>query len=355
MGSPLFVCMFCVQTYGKKKRKYHYITILRDPVSRFISEWKHVQRGATWKTSALKCNGREATLEEVPFCYDSEDWQEVSLQEFMDCPHNLAFNRQTRMLANLTTVHCYNTSALTPARRAALLLVSAKRNLQQMSFFGLVEFQTDSQFLFEHSLHMRFQHDFVQLNRTHSSRENLTVSVLNRIAQLNSLDIELYQFAKDLFLQRMQHAQKEAGIPVSEHLERLIGQQAVNQEEMPEGGYPVPGEETPENGNETKIDGGGVLKNRANKLTENIVRDKLLGSSMSQNMAARLAEGGGGSRRNLRSRKTDEKTRRKESGSDHGDSRDPAQRSDGLISRQLLDKASRKKGKWLRNRSIWSR
>lgn len=33
------------------ERRYFYITILRNPVLRFLSEWRHVQRGATWKSS----------------------------------------------------------------------------------------------------------------------------------------------------------------------------------------------------------------------------------------------------------------------------------------------------------------
>lgn len=36
---------------GSIQRRYFYITILRNPVLRFLSEWRHVQRGATWKSS----------------------------------------------------------------------------------------------------------------------------------------------------------------------------------------------------------------------------------------------------------------------------------------------------------------
>jgi len=43
--------------------------VLRDPVQRYLSEWKHVQRGSTWITAKLMCNGRQATLHEVPFCF----------------------------------------------------------------------------------------------------------------------------------------------------------------------------------------------------------------------------------------------------------------------------------------------
>jgi len=35
---------------GRRPRKYYYLTNLRDPVQRFLSEWRHVQRNATWKS-----------------------------------------------------------------------------------------------------------------------------------------------------------------------------------------------------------------------------------------------------------------------------------------------------------------
>jgi hypothetical protein len=43
--------------------------MLRDPIQRYLSEWKQVQRGGTWLSTKLKCNGRQATLAEVPFCF----------------------------------------------------------------------------------------------------------------------------------------------------------------------------------------------------------------------------------------------------------------------------------------------
>ena len=49
--------------------RYLYITVLRDPVERFLSEWKHVKRGGTWRTALLMCNHKSATLDEVPFCF----------------------------------------------------------------------------------------------------------------------------------------------------------------------------------------------------------------------------------------------------------------------------------------------
>lgn len=49
--------------------RYFYVTMLRDPIQRYLSEWKQVQRGGTWMSTKLKCNGRQATLLEVPFCF----------------------------------------------------------------------------------------------------------------------------------------------------------------------------------------------------------------------------------------------------------------------------------------------
>lgn len=70
-----------------------------------------------------------------------ETWINVSLDEFTSCPTNLASNRQTRMLADLALVGCYNRSAMSPTERDRVMLASAKRNLAAMSYFGLTEHQ----------------------------------------------------------------------------------------------------------------------------------------------------------------------------------------------------------------------
>lgn len=85
-------------------RKFYYITLLRDPVSRYLSEWRHVQRGATWKTSLHMCDGRTPTPEELPSCYEGSDWSGCTLQQFMDCPYNLANNRQVQRNKSNTTM-----------------------------------------------------------------------------------------------------------------------------------------------------------------------------------------------------------------------------------------------------------
>ncbi|XP_024919236.1 heparan-sulfate 6-O-sulfotransferase 2 isoform X2 [Cynoglossus semilaevis] len=191
------------------RRNYYYITILREPVLRYLSEWRHVQRGATWKASLHVCDGRSPTLSELPSCYSGDDWSGCSLQEFIDCPYNLANNRQTRMLADLSLVGCYNVSAMSEEERWALLLQSAKRNLRHMAFFGLTEYQRKTQYLFERTFNLEFIAPFTQLNGTRASSVDIPADKQHRIRELNRWDVELYEYARDLFLQRFQVARQQ--------------------------------------------------------------------------------------------------------------------------------------------------
>ncbi|KAM8954045.1 heparan-sulfate 6-O-sulfotransferase 2 isoform 1-T1 [Pelodytes ibericus] len=186
------------------RRNFYYITILRDPVSRYLSEWRHVQRGATWKASLHVCDGRSPTSDELPSCYAGDDWSGCSLTEFMDCPYNLANNRQVRMLSDLSLVGCYNLSVMPEDQRNKVLLDSAKENLKRMAFFGLTEFQRKTQYLFEKTFNMNFISPFTQFNSTRASSVEIDDQTQKRIETLNFLDMELYEYAKDLFLQRYQ-------------------------------------------------------------------------------------------------------------------------------------------------------
>ncbi|XP_043999626.1 heparan-sulfate 6-O-sulfotransferase 1-A [Gambusia affinis] len=160
----------------KNQRKFYYITLLRDPVSRYLSEWRHVQRGATWKTSLHMCDGRTPTPEELPSCYEGSDWSGCTLQQFMDCPYNLANNRQVRMLADLSLVGCYNMSTVPSCFQSNRLSTPT----------GVVSF-----------CDLALNGDLVS-----------PVQV-QRIEELNELDMELYDYAKDLFQQRYQYTRQQ--------------------------------------------------------------------------------------------------------------------------------------------------
>lgn len=193
----------------KSKRNFYYITMLRDPVSRYLSEWKHVQRGATWKTALHMCDGHPATQDELPACYSGEDWTGVSLADFMNCPSNLANNRQVRMLADLSLVGCYNMTSMSELERGHVLLASAKANLGNMAFYGLTEFQRKTQYLFERTFGLRFIRAFTQINTTRAASVGISEKVRWRIEGLNALDMELYEYAKELFLRRYQYQRQQ--------------------------------------------------------------------------------------------------------------------------------------------------
>jgi len=225
----------CVDTYLKgierdeHMRRYFYITFLRNPVNRYLSEFRHVQRGATWKTATNMCGGR-SWASYIPKCYQGEDWMDVELEEFMQCPFNLAVNRQTRMLADLELVHCYNKSAMDVRQREHIMLSSAKANLERMAYFGVTEQQKISQYLFEETFNLQFRTVFEQINatKTHSSEALASISpvVLDKISQLNRLDEELYQFATQLLQSRFDHM-KTSDTFFKEHMARLENAQKV--------------------------------------------------------------------------------------------------------------------------------
>ncbi|CAG0887338.1 unnamed protein product [Cyprideis torosa] len=184
----------------QEKRRYFYISFLREPVARFISEFKHVQRGATWRNSLHVCNGRKSV---IPSCYPGRsDWSGVSLDEFLACPHNLAFNRQTRMLADLHLVDCYAGASSERSQEEAgeLMLASALANLKALSFYGITELQRQSQYVFEETFGLRFSEPFEQYDETQSKSAHVTLTQeqLRKISQKNALDIKLYETAKRL-------------------------------------------------------------------------------------------------------------------------------------------------------------
>ncbi|KAL1449919.1 hypothetical protein WDU94_002389 [Cyamophila willieti] len=169
---------------GHKQRRYFYISMLRQPLYRYLSEFKHVQRGATWRTSRHWCGGRSPTPLELPKCYPGPYWTGVSFDEFVNCSHNLAVNR-TKEPANVGL---------------------SQAELASMAYFALTEYQKIDQYVFEETFNMRFFVPFVQENATQSQHllAMLTQPQLNKIKQLNALDMELYEFARSLLMRRFE-------------------------------------------------------------------------------------------------------------------------------------------------------
>lgn len=69
---------------GNVKRRYFYVTIIRDPIARYLSEFRHVQRGATWRGARHWCAGTQAN---IPQCYPGPNWEGVSLEQVFSFLH----------------------------------------------------------------------------------------------------------------------------------------------------------------------------------------------------------------------------------------------------------------------------
>uniref|UniRef100_A0A0X3P084 Heparan-sulfate 6-O-sulfotransferase n=2 Tax=Schistocephalus solidus TaxID=70667 RepID=A0A0X3P084_SCHSO len=222
-------------------REYAYFTILRDPVERYISEWQHVRRGATWKTAKLLCAGHPPLPSEYEPCYrfsspsapmeedpdsDNLTWAHVPLDRFARCRFNLANNRQTRMLASLEPLGCYadltNWTAAVPATAPSLsssqqaLLDSAKVNLAtRLVVFVLSEYMSYSQYLLQRAFGIVFRQTFFDprasplLTHADLARQSLETNGIGiadwrrLIAEHNALDLRLWEFARELFAARL--------------------------------------------------------------------------------------------------------------------------------------------------------
>ena len=89
------------------------------------------------------------------------------------------------------------------------MLQSAKRNLEQFAFVGISEYMVENGLLFEHRFGVEFDNPSLQkkLQYQHSGPLLLEVwsntTLYNTLARINSLDMELYDFAMDLFRARL--------------------------------------------------------------------------------------------------------------------------------------------------------
>ena len=95
------------------------------------------------------------------------------------------------------------------------MLMSAKANLEKTAFFGITGHQVRNQQLFESTFHLRFKKTFEQIGDDNVITNttvlgNLTEDDVKRIKQLNHLDIELFEFAKQLFDKRYSQAKMSA-------------------------------------------------------------------------------------------------------------------------------------------------
>ena len=192
---------------------FFYTTILRHPVLRYMSEYLHVRRNATWAKRRI-CGGKKVnTVSEMPPCYPGyysrKPWVNVTIEKFMACSSNWGNNRQTRMLSDLESLGCYGNKLHPPEEKDRLMLQSAKDNLRNFAFFGLTEYQQETRLLFEKLFGIQLKLETQQraMSALHSAPilQDLwnNSKLYDKIAKVNKLDMELYEYALELFSERV--------------------------------------------------------------------------------------------------------------------------------------------------------
>ena len=182
------------------------MTVVRDPFSRFISEWLHVSRGAEWPEDKLGCIEQIRKMRNATLCHPLQtDWKNVSLTDFIDCPYNPAANRQTWMLADLEAVGCNKLTTLNEIKLKSALLESAKRNLEKMAHFTLLERRVDTYITLKQAFGLNYKKEHINPDRKDKAEVNsdkITEAHESRIRMLNTMDTELYNYAKELYNKR---------------------------------------------------------------------------------------------------------------------------------------------------------
>ncbi len=157
-------------------RKVKFLTFLRPPVERTISNIYHLQR----YNKRVKGCSFEEIIRQVP---------------------NQMDNLQTRFFCDKFSEPSAQFYIGKPLSRNQL--EEAKENLKRCDFIGITEAFEDSVDLLEKTFNWQLGKR-LKKNVTPRKRKVLPKKLLEQITELNQLDIELYEYGKQLFRQRRQ-------------------------------------------------------------------------------------------------------------------------------------------------------
>jgi hypothetical protein len=189
-----------------------YYTRLRDPIDRYLSEWQFLNR--TNRKEFHYTSVRDYHCENVfKDCWSEEYTTNLTLEMMLSCDTNLSKNRQTRMLAlydfDKTKCHLHNITD-------AYLLERAKAGIDSLFTFGLTEYQNESAELLTRTMSCssnkdkliyKFDIEIKQNEQTFAGniRHSIPPHLMQKIIEKNRLDIQIYNYAKDVFLKRLNY------------------------------------------------------------------------------------------------------------------------------------------------------
>lgn len=187
-------CLQLINCYGHRvatEREYHYsVTILREPVARVISAYKHANREYERKTGHC-CGIHKDVLNWLP---------EFDLLSFAN--HSRVRNQQAKMLAGIETYDLFEGHYSDHE-----IVERAKRKIDEMDLVGLTEDWNRTVLLFYYILGSSpAPEDFAVKTRTGSGEEAVSEGLMRAIEQTQELDIAVYEYAERVFKKKWQEA-----------------------------------------------------------------------------------------------------------------------------------------------------
>lgn len=173
-----------------KQVKVYPITFLREPIDRVVSVFEY------WKKSD-NCWGHEIHQKIKNENLSFKDFLELQLVDYA------ATNFQTRQLAGYAWHNDFNSI---PGEQ---LLEIAKKNLRErVVAFGLMERYDDSLWLFYQTFGWKppEKYDIKNVTPHRAKVRDIPQDTLDLIAEMNQLDLQLYDYAKALFDERLAQA-----------------------------------------------------------------------------------------------------------------------------------------------------
>jgi Sulfotransferase family len=177
----------------------YFITILRDPISRTVSQYRSLRNASNYHPGWRDQWSREqvAALE---FCH------QATFEEFIHCCDETVLghivNVQTRMLAD----HKIDAITLLDSRSLReSLLKSARHNIvQKIDFVAIYELINTSLMMFKRE--SGFRGDLAHRNMSERYDVRIGARELARLHELLELDFQLYEFALKVFDARVSAA-----------------------------------------------------------------------------------------------------------------------------------------------------
>jgi len=174
-------------------KSVHYLTFLRDPTARTVSQYKQFRR-IDLTSPYIQQSGNLTHYRDV---------QAMSLDDYVNDPffQNDFQNLQTRMLGLLIDrpiKQLRDTRPLDRDEDRNYSLELAKERLRRFAYFGLQEYFRESLELFAFQFNCP---PFPKIPEANVSPEQESISPqsIQKLQELNRLDVELYAFAKTLF------------------------------------------------------------------------------------------------------------------------------------------------------------